>query len=40
MISKFLPTDFDKSAKIAILAGKGAMVYCVTIVSSFVESGT
>ncbi len=24
MISKFLPTDFDKSAKIAILAGKGA----------------
>lgn len=23
MISKFLPTDFDKSAKIAILAGKG-----------------
>lgn len=24
MISKFLPTDFDKSEKIAILAGKGA----------------
>ena len=24
MLSKFLPPDFDKTAKLAILAGKGA----------------